>query len=267
MLPFAFPFARSQKIYTGYTVGDPYLDFLPFINPGAAEDLETDDDADIRYDYGGFSSTSGGIGALVNDILRFETDFRVPIDLCWHVRSSHDTVFNWYKELGKSCREWKPTNAEEATKLVYDSLLRVHPSGVRYEDIEGFLDFYGLPHFYSVLEPTPHGEDPPVAEDDPDQLVAEDAPVFELWTLPVFGKRVTDGVNFTVSVEVKDFHLLPQEILFAVCERRRALAKGDRHRASGLLNQINATQDYEIVNIENAEFLTKKYQIRLRYFK
>ncbi|KAI3761589.1 hypothetical protein L1987_52009 [Smallanthus sonchifolius] len=93
----------------------------------------------------------------------------------------------------------------------------------------GFLYFYGLPHHYSVLEPTSSGEASPVAEDAPAPPVAKDAA-----TLPVIGKRVTDGGGFTVSVEleVKDFHLLPQEILFMVVERRRALAKGDHRRGT-----------------------------------
>ncbi|KAJ0835306.1 hypothetical protein HanRHA438_Chr16g0753721 [Helianthus annuus] len=55
----------------------------------------------------------------------------------------------------------------------------------------------------------------------------------------------SNGVVFSVSVEVKDFYLLPQEILFAVSERRKAQATGDNDRAREMMHKINATQDYE----------------------
>ncbi|KAI3761591.1 hypothetical protein L1987_52011 [Smallanthus sonchifolius] len=52
------------------------------------------------------------------------------------------------------------------------------------EDLWGFLYFYGLAVYHSELHTMPSDEDLP----DLVTLLAEDAPVFELWTLPVDGK-------------------------------------------------------------------------------
>ncbi|KAI3777861.1 hypothetical protein L1987_47664 [Smallanthus sonchifolius] len=101
---------------------------------------------------------------------------------------------------------------------------------------------------------------------DMDTQRAEDAPVFELWTLPVDGKSVTDECGFTVNVELedKDFYLLPQKILSAACARRRALAKGDNNRARELRDLIDNTPDYyEFVDLDTREVLTRKYHIML----
>ncbi|KAJ0442197.1 hypothetical protein HanPSC8_Chr16g0711351 [Helianthus annuus] len=74
----------------------------------------------------------------------------------------------------------------------------------------------------------------------------------------------SNGVVFSVSVEVKDFYLLPQEILFAVSERRKAQATGDNDRAREMMHKINATQDYEVLYLDDEGYLAKKYEIKLR---
>ncbi|MFS7997590.1 hypothetical protein Hanom_Chr12g01143541 [Helianthus anomalus] len=73
----------------------------------------------------------------------------------------------------------------------------------------------------------------------------------------VIGTRVTDGVVFSVSVEVEDFYIVPQDILYTVGEHGVALCSHDYRRA----------QDYELVEIDDMEVLARKYQIRLRYLK
>ncbi|XP_021993155.1 staphylococcal-like nuclease CAN1 [Helianthus annuus] len=153
--------------------------------------------------------------------------------------------------------------------------------------MEGFLHFYGLPHYSLVIKPSPYDEPSWVTPLAPAPPVWERKPVFKLSTLPVrrnfcnihsffkprffisfanqvLGERVTNGVVFSVSVEVKDFYLLPQEILFAVSERRKAQATGDNDRAREMMHKINATQDYEVLYLDDEGYLAKKYEIKLR---
>ncbi|KAI3777852.1 hypothetical protein L1987_47662 [Smallanthus sonchifolius] len=219
-----------------------------------AEDIgETEPD----YQHG-YSASSHAVEDLKRDIRIFDKHSKVPEDLGWHVHSPVTTQNLWYKRLSKAWRESEPTDPDQATRLVYDNLQYVFV-----EDLWGFLYFYGLPLYHSELHPMPSGEALP----DMDTQRAEDAPVFELWTLPVDGKSVTDECGFTVNVELedKDFYLLPQKILSAACARRRALAKGDNNRARELRDLIDNTPDYyEFVDLDTREVLTRKYHIMLR---
>ncbi|KAI7749631.1 hypothetical protein M8C21_030144 [Ambrosia artemisiifolia] len=86
---------------------------------------------------------------------------------------------------------------------------------------------------------------------------------------PIDGFKGTDGVSFTVSVELKDFTILALDLLSAISERRKALTNGDDYRASNLMKIINNTSvDYgyllhRVVELDVLEFVVKKYTIKL----
>ncbi|XP_076921393.1 staphylococcal-like nuclease CAN1 [Bidens hawaiensis] len=176
----------------------------------------------------------GWFGALDKDIRRFESDSKVPEGLCWLISAPEESIAPWYKELMNAWKKAPPNTPEDATVLVYDALHEVHPNVIDVTHLEGCLRFYGLPQYYPLVK---------------NRLRArvENATFFpfRLNTLPVIKNRVKDAGNFTVSVAVKNLRLLPSDMQFMICERREALSRGDGRWASELLNQINASRDYE----------------------
>ncbi|KAI7754435.1 hypothetical protein M8C21_019225 [Ambrosia artemisiifolia] len=206
------------------------------------------------------------VSALENDIIKFETESKVPLDLAWHVVSDEIIQRLWFKELSNAWRTSKPNDLKEATKLVYKALNEAHRFGADYADIKGFLHFYKLPPCYSVITPSWINQPLPFKVDLPASPVKEDVLPFRFSTFPVVAKDVTDGVSFTVPVEVKDPCLLPKKILFAATERCKALANKDTSQADELLKRINASPDYEVLTVDNREYITRKYPIRLRYY-
>ncbi|KAI7750064.1 hypothetical protein M8C21_007487 [Ambrosia artemisiifolia] len=210
-------------------------------------------------------SVADPLAALEDDITKFETESKVPLDLAWHVSSEETTHRLWFKKLSDAWSTSKPKDPKEATKLVYDTLNAVHSKhGAEYADIKGFLHFYGLPPCYSVVKPPCCDQRLSVEVDFLASPVVEDVLPFRIYTYPVFARDIMDGVNFTVFVVVDDPCLLPQKILFAATERCKALDNNDPGRADKMLDIINTSQNYGLLFDDNTEYLTRKYPIRLR---
>ncbi|KAI7733016.1 hypothetical protein M8C21_025390 [Ambrosia artemisiifolia] len=94
-------------------------------------------------------------------------------------------------------------------------------------------------------------------------IFVDDVPKFQMKTLPVLEKGVTDECLLNVFVEVKEFSLLPMKILIMLNQCRKALANGEDCLAQELLNQLKMGE-YEIVDVDDVKCLTKKYQIKIR---
>ncbi|KAI7748746.1 hypothetical protein M8C21_020214 [Ambrosia artemisiifolia] len=199
------------------------------------------------------TAVDASVASLSKDITSFATNRQVPKELDLFVDAPEDTLEDWFEELSKAWNERETTpTPEEAAILVLESLRKLyHPCPFEIADVQGFLSFYELPDYHTLPKPTPRVEASPVTKDAQEFLV--------LNTLPVSKNDVKDGANFTVSVEVKAFHLLPSNILAAICNRRR-LSIEDKRRTPQLLEEINAG-GYEVTEIDD---VTKKYEIKLR---
>ncbi|KAI7750065.1 hypothetical protein M8C21_007488 [Ambrosia artemisiifolia] len=205
-------------------------------------------------------SVADPLAALEDDITKFETESKVPLDLAWHVFSDEEIYRLWFKGLSSAWKKSKPKDLEEATRLVYDTLYEIHCSLVHHDDLEGFLHFYGLPPSHLVIKPEWYNPISPAEA----PRVAKDAFPFRLLTLPVVAQDVVDGVCFTVSVEFEDITLLPLDLLATISERCKALANGDDYEASKLMKKINSiSRDYGVRQLDDVELVVKKYTIKL----
>ncbi|KAL3717944.1 hypothetical protein ACJRO7_003128 [Eucalyptus globulus] len=200
----------------------------------------------------GVSAATVGVSALAQDLFNFEITSQVPEGLSNHVVSKKKAQASCYKKLLVA---WKASNPppktpEEASRLVLQTL-KNHLKA----DVEGLLKFYGLP-----LAPTP-------------VVTTVEVPVelpqgeeFELQTLPVEARCVTDGDGITVYVSTSDpreSRLVPQEVLVTALKRSEARAHGEKTRAKELHKTIIAA-GYQMINVKNEEVLARKYRIRLR---
>ncbi|CAM8910308.1 unnamed protein product [Rhodiola kirilowii] len=200
----------------------------------------------------GVSPSTVGVSALARDLLNFEITSQVPEGLSQHVASSKRAQLNWYKKLAEAWRNSRPPprTPEEATRLVVKTLKNHHKA-----DVEGLLTFYGLPLQQTLVEIStgvpvslPHGVK------------------FEMQTLPVDAKAVSDGDTINVYVNTRDpreSSCVPKEVTRAVAQREKARSQRNYTKADELHSQI-VNQGYRVLNIQNEEVLGRKYRIRLR---
>uniref|UniRef100_A0A7N0THZ6 TNase-like domain-containing protein n=1 Tax=Kalanchoe fedtschenkoi TaxID=63787 RepID=A0A7N0THZ6_KALFE len=200
----------------------------------------------------GVSHATVGVSALARDLFNFEITSQVPEGLGQHVASSKRAQLNWYKKLVDAWRNSKPPpkTPEEATRLIVKTLQK-H----RKADVEGLLAFYGLPLPQTLVEisdgvpvSVPHGVK------------------FELETLPVDAKAVSDGDTINVYVNATDSResaCVPKEVLVAVVQRSKARSQKNYTKADELHNKI-VSHGYRVINVQNDEVLGRKYRIRLR---
>ncbi|KAL3717943.1 hypothetical protein ACJRO7_003127 [Eucalyptus globulus] len=200
----------------------------------------------------GVSAATVGVSALAQDLFNFEITRQVPEGLSNHVDSEKKAQASCYKKLLVAWRASNPPpkTPEEASRLVLQTLKK-HPKA----DVEGLLKFYGLP-----LAPTPVETTAEVP------VALPQGVVFELHTLPVDARSVTDGDGITVYVSTSDPRescLIPQEVQIAALERSEARDQRDYTRADALHKSI-VDAGYRVINVQNEEVLARKYRIRLR---
>ncbi|CAO2193815.1 unnamed protein product [Urochloa humidicola] len=90
---------------------------------------------------------------------------------------------------------------------------------------------------------------------------------YELHTLPVDAKDVTDGDTITVYVNMANYPEsgnVPQEVHKAAIERTKARAAKNYQRADGLQKIILDAGYRQVPNMRDEQVLAKKYRIRLR---
>uniref|UniRef100_A0A0D9UX60 TNase-like domain-containing protein n=1 Tax=Leersia perrieri TaxID=77586 RepID=A0A0D9UX60_9ORYZ len=90
---------------------------------------------------------------------------------------------------------------------------------------------------------------------------------YELHTLPVDAKAVTDGDTITVHVVMADHpgsFSVPQEVHRAAADRDEALMDKNYQRADELQKIILDAGFRQLTNSTGGQVLTKKYRIRLR---
>ncbi|CAH9057924.1 unnamed protein product [Cuscuta epithymum] len=199
----------------------------------------------------GITPATVGVSALAQDLYNFEITSQVPQGLSKHVVSSKKAQSNWYGKLSVAWREGRPPQTpEEASRLIIQTL-----KGHKKADVEGFLDFYGLPLPSSLVELTDGG---------PPQHAH--GLKFELLTLPVDAKAVADGDTITVYVSVTDpreASCVPRDVAAAARERETARAHKNYTRADELHKHI-IDSGYRAIRVNNEEVLARKYRIRLR---
>lgn len=198
------------------------------------------------------SSQTIGVSALARDLLHFEVTSEVPEELSKHVVSSKKAQANWYNKLLQAWKEAKPPpkTPEEAAQLIIQTLKRHQKA-----DVNGLLEFYGLPHPHTLVEPSTRA---------PSSM--PDGVKFELHTLPVDEKAVSDGDTITVYVSAADpreSSLLPREVQVLATQRSKARAQKDYAKADALHKKI-IDLNYRMINVQNEEVLARKYRIRLR---
>ncbi|PKA67246.1 putative 38.1 kDa protein [Apostasia shenzhenica] len=200
----------------------------------------------------GLTSATAGVSALAHDLLHFEVTSQVPQGLSSHVTSTKRTQSNWYKKL---LEEWKRTNPpprtpEEAARLIIQALKGHQKSGV-----EGLLTFYGLP----LSPPTEISSGPPPPK--------PQGAKFELHTLPIDVKSVSDGDTINVYVDAndpKESPAVPRQVRKATIARAKARAARD-YKTADALHKIIVDAGYRVVNgHKGEETLARKYRIRLR---
>ncbi|CAL0304732.1 unnamed protein product [Lupinus luteus] len=89
---------------------------------------------------------------------------------------------------------------------------------------------------------------------------------FELHTLPVDAKAVSDGDSLTVYVSITkpcELSFVPSNVCIAMMQRSEARARRDYRQADSFHKQI-IHAGYRVLNFENEEVLARKYRIRLR---
>jgi len=185
---------------------------------------------------------------------------QVPEGLSQHVKSTKATQVNWFRKL---LAEWKrtqpaPTTPEEASKLVKRAL-----QGCRIADVQGLLNFYGLP----TVPAAGSGRPQPVAF-----VTGGTWPQgvkYEITTLPVEGSAVADGDTITVYVDVykddRERSYLPPAVVDAANKRRTARAQHD-YATADAMQAIIKQADYKIIDGKNGkeECLARKYRVRLK---
>ncbi|CAJ2653485.1 putative 38.1 kDa protein [Trifolium pratense] len=200
----------------------------------------------------GVSSSTVGVSALAHDLFHFENTSQVPEGLNKHVVSSKKAQANWYRKLIDAWKDAKPPprTSEEAARLVILTL-----KGHKKADVEGLLNFYGLPLPHTLVEVTvqpptslPHGVK------------------YEMHTLPVDAKAVADGDTVTVYVSTADpreSSVVPSNVHAAAGHRAQARSRRNYEEADAFHKQI-IDAGYRMIPFENEEILAKKYRIRLR---
>ncbi|KAF3341493.1 hypothetical protein FCM35_KLT00131 [Carex littledalei] len=132
------------------------------------------------------------------------------------------------------------------------SNLELHPQN--YESTyQSFLPFYSLPFS-------------PIQSQVPGPSSRSNGVQFELQTLPVKSKLVSDGDGMTVHVNAADPResaTVPIVVQEAAIERNQARAIRDYARADALYKFI-VNCGYRVVIINNEEILAREYRIRLR---
>ncbi|XP_010516222.1 PREDICTED: staphylococcal-like nuclease CAN1 [Camelina sativa] len=195
---------------------------------------------------------SASVSALSRDLFNFETTSQVPEKLGNYVVSSSKAQANWYRKILEAWKQAKPRpkTAEEASRLVI-ATLKNHQKA----DVEGFLSFYGLPSPHNLVEVPTH-ESP---------VTLPKGVRFELNTLPVDTKSVSDGDTVTVYVSSKDplvSSSVPKEVSIAAVKRAKAREKRNYTEADALHKKI-ISSGYRMISFKNEEVLAKKFRIRL----
>ncbi|KHG16127.1 Uncharacterized protein 38 [Gossypium arboreum] len=212
----------------------------------------------------------------------------VPEALSQHVVSSRKAQVTWY---GKLLQAWKkakppPKTTEEVARLIVETLSRAQ---YQKADVEGLLEFYGLPH-PSILAEISTGAPTRLS----DGVICEGLSLpegvkFEMHTLPatryknpgiidnrhseyntsaveVVGKTVPDGDGLNVYVNTDDpreSSNIPGDVLMAADQRSEARAMKN-YAVADKLHQKNIESGYRVIDFQNEEILARKYRIRLR---
>ncbi|KAK8978385.1 hypothetical protein V6N11_028388 [Hibiscus sabdariffa] len=195
-----------------------------------------------------YNTTAPGVSALAHDLFNFEITSQVPEDLGQHVVSSRKAQVKWYAKLLQAWKEAKPPpkTPEEVARLIVETLSKHQKA-----DVEGLLEFYGLPHppiLVKISTGLPEGVE------------------FEMHTLPVDGNTVPDGDGLNVYVDTADpreSSNVPRDVLMAAIRRSKAREKKNYARADELRQKI-IEAGYQVINIQHEEILARKYRIRLR---
>jgi len=201
----------------------------------------------------GVALATVGFSALARDLFQFETTGQVPEELSQHVEPSRKEQANWYKKILAAWKEAKPppSNAEEAARLIAETLQRHHKV-----DVEGLLSFYGLPY-------------PTAVPGRVAQKRSSDVLKFELYTLQVKAGDVVDGDGLNVYVDTKNAREsadVPISVQEATIQRREARARRDYVTADALKKDISK-EGYRVFDGSrntHEDILAHKYRIRLR---
>ncbi|KAL5568867.1 hypothetical protein UlMin_025442 [Ulmus minor] len=195
---------------------------------------------------------ASGVSALAHDLFQFEINSQVPEGLTKYVVSSKKAQANWYRKLGEAWRETKPPpkTAQETSRLVIQTLKRHQKA-----DVEGLLAFYGLPLPHDLVD---HSSGFPTSLE---------GVKFELQTLPIDTKSVSDGDTVNVYVSTADSRessSVPRDVQTAAVQRSKARAEKNYTKADALHKKIVGS-GYRMINLQNnEEVLARKYRIRLR---
>ncbi|KAK8334560.1 hypothetical protein V6Z12_A10G280100 [Gossypium hirsutum] len=220
-----------------------------------------------------YTTTAPAVSALAHDLFNFEITSQVPEALSQHVVSSREAQVTWYGKLLQAWKEAKPPpkTPEEVARLIVETLSRHQKA-----DVEGLLEFYGLPH-PSILAEISTGVPTRLTEfvfqgGTLPEFVFQggtrlpEGVKFEMHTLPVDGNTVPDGDGLNVSVDTDDpreSSNIPRDVLMAVDQRSKARAKKNYARADELRQKI-IESGYRVIDLQNEEILARKYRIRLR---
>ncbi|OMO75860.1 hypothetical protein COLO4_25815 [Corchorus olitorius] len=203
-----------------------------------------------------YTTTTSGVSALAKDLFNFEINSQVPEGLSQYVVSSRKAQARWYGKLLQAWRKAKPPpNTPEMViaRLVVQTLIRHQKA-----DVEGLLDFYGLPHPSTLAEVS-------AAES---TRLPHDEVKYEMHTLPVYGNSVPDGDGlndvYVSTTDPRESLLVPRQVLLAAARRAKARAKKNYDTADQLGKKI-IESGYKVFDLPNDEMiLARKYRIRLR---
>ncbi|TYI08341.1 hypothetical protein ES332_A10G292400v1 [Gossypium tomentosum] len=211
-----------------------------------------------------YTTTAPAVSALAHDLFNFEITSQVPEALSQHVVSSREAQVTWYGKLLQAWKEAKPPpkTPEEVARLIVETLSRHQKA-----DVEGLLEFYGLPH-PSILAEISTGVPTRLPEFVRFQggTRLPEGVEFEMHTLPVDGNTVPDGDGLNVYVNTDDpreSSNIPRAVLMAAVRRSKARAKKNYARADELRQKI-IESGYQVIDLQNEEILARKYRIRLR---
>ncbi|KAI3857826.1 hypothetical protein MKX03_009945 [Papaver bracteatum] len=196
---------------------------------------------------------TNSVSAMALDLFHFENTCQVPEKLSEHVTSSKKAQARWYKKLLKAWKDAKPPTKtpDQASRLLMQALHQ-HKKA----DVEGLLNFYGLPVLHE------HQIGIPAVVVFPPEAVK-----FKLQTVPVDAKAV-DGDGLTVYVDAADHRealSVPSHVLEAVLERPKARTSKDYPKADALHKTIIDAGYRMLKGSNNVDILARKYRIRLRY--
>ncbi|TYJ16628.1 hypothetical protein E1A91_A10G268100v1 [Gossypium mustelinum] len=236
------------------------------------------------------TTTAPAVSALAHDLFNFEITSQVPEALSQHVVSSREAQVTWYGKLLQAWKEAKPPpkTPEEVARLIVETLSRAQ---YQKADVEGLLEFYGLPHPSILAEistavPTRLPEFarfqggtrlpefarfqggirlPEFVQFQSGTTLPEGVK-FEMFTLPVVGKTVPDGDGLNVYVDTDDpreSSNIPGDVLMAADQRSEARAMKN-YAVADELHQKIIKSGYRVIDFQNEEILARKYRIRLR---